>query len=134
MARVILRKPLSAGCKFLPLLIQGAGMQRDVNIDVCQDVLNQRLMQLDQLRTPSTTRPKKTTRTNKTADGIEPEQCSVLTYYALHERRLIERALTRINQGNYGWCKDCGRHIGADRLEFEPSTELCTYCINDRDR
>ena len=53
----------------------------------------------------------------------------------LAERRLkeIDEALSRINQGNYGICKECGKEIPEERLEAVPSTELCYDCRQMQD-
>lgn len=42
--------------------------------------------------------------------------------------RKIEEALTRIKDGSYGHCVECGAHIGAKRLEARPTAELCIEC------
>jgi RNA polymerase-binding transcription factor DksA len=40
----------------------------------------------------------------------------------------IDAALARIAEGTYGTCASCGNEIGADRLEFRPSSILCVSC------
>lgn len=40
----------------------------------------------------------------------------------------IDAALARIEEGTYGTCASCGNDIGADRLEFRPSSILCVSC------
>lgn len=40
----------------------------------------------------------------------------------------IDAALARIKDGTYGTCASCGNEIGADRLEFRPSSILCVSC------
>lgn len=40
----------------------------------------------------------------------------------------IDAALARIEDGTYGLCASCGNEIGADRLEFRPSSILCVSC------
>jgi RNA polymerase-binding transcription factor len=42
--------------------------------------------------------------------------------------RLIEAALTRIEQGEYGVCAACGDEINPKRLEALPWTQLCLRC------
>ncbi|HZD24282.1 MAG TPA: TraR/DksA C4-type zinc finger protein [Acidimicrobiia bacterium] len=42
----------------------------------------------------------------------------------------IDSALTRIENGTYGTCANCGNEIGADRLEFRPASVLCVECKN----
>lgn len=47
------------------------------------------------------------------------------------ERKLlskIEEALERIDDGEYGFCEDCGEAIGEKRLEARPVTTLCIDC------
>lgn len=107
-------------------------MQRAVNLDICQKTLYHRLLQLNQLQEPNTQLKGKPA-ADKPTDVGEPEQKRIMTLYIAQERRQIERALSRIKQKDYGWCKDCGHHIGADRLESNPSTELCTRCVHDGD-
>ncbi|NLM51865.1 MAG: hypothetical protein GX197_03465 [Firmicutes bacterium] len=52
---------------------------------------------------------------------------------SLHEKnRLIlekvEEALARIEAGQYGRCKNCGKPIPEERLKAVPYTELCLAC------
>ena len=47
------------------------------------------------------------------------------------ERKLIAKikeALTRIDDGSYGRCEECGEKIGRERLEARPVTTLCIDC------
>lgn len=47
------------------------------------------------------------------------------------ERKLIvkiKEALTRIDDGSYGKCEECGEHISRERLEARPVTTLCIDC------
>ncbi len=47
------------------------------------------------------------------------------------ERKLIlkiKKALDRIGEGNYGYCKVCGEPIPPNRLEARPEAELCIEC------
>jgi RNA polymerase-binding transcription factor len=47
------------------------------------------------------------------------------------ERKLIvkiKEALTRIDDGSYGKCEECGENIGRERLEARPVTTLCIDC------
>ena len=37
----------------------------------------------------------------------------------------VERALTRIDEGNYGTCEACGKQIGDERLAAQPYARLC---------
>jgi len=40
----------------------------------------------------------------------------------------VERALARLSQGDYGWCRDCGCFIGLARLRALPFTRRCHPC------
>jgi DnaK suppressor protein len=40
----------------------------------------------------------------------------------------IEEALTRIEHGTYGVCRDCGEPIAVARLKAIPWTRVCIVC------
>lgn len=40
----------------------------------------------------------------------------------------IEQALNRIEEGEFGWCTDCGEEIAPGRLKIDPSVSLCVRC------
>lgn len=42
--------------------------------------------------------------------------------------RLIEEALVRLDQGEYGYCLECGDAIAANRLRAVPWTPYCLGC------
>jgi len=44
------------------------------------------------------------------------------------ELRRIAAALTRIEEGEYGWCVECGEAIGEKRLEIDPAAPRCRAC------
>jgi len=46
----------------------------------------------------------------------------------LEELRAVESALDRFESGRYGFCKECGVEIPAERLEASPSAARCTTC------
>jgi len=41
---------------------------------------------------------------------------------------LVEDALTRIDDGTYGKCQECGKPIPAERLDAIPYTPYCVGC------
>ncbi len=47
---------------------------------------------------------------------------------------LIERALERLDSGDYGTCEDCGRPIDEARLEAVPWTARCVACQGEVER
>jgi DnaK suppressor protein len=42
--------------------------------------------------------------------------------------REVERALAKLDEGNYGSCETCGKEIGEARLEAMPATRFCRDC------
>lgn len=42
----------------------------------------------------------------------------------------IQRALERIDNGDYGLCRDCDEPIAAQRLEFDPAALRCITCAS----
>ena len=44
------------------------------------------------------------------------------------ELKRIDAALTRMAEGDYGYCARCGEAIGVKRLELDPATPICIDC------
>lgn len=44
------------------------------------------------------------------------------------ELRQLEIALKRLDEGDYGYCAQCGDEIAAQRLDLLPTTPLCATC------
>jgi DnaK suppressor protein len=44
--------------------------------------------------------------------------------------RLIEAALQRIEDDEYGYCQECEEPINPKRLEFDPTVLLCIECAS----
>ena len=42
----------------------------------------------------------------------------------------IEAALRRLEDGEYGYCAECGEEIPAGRLAINPTSECCVNCAN----
>lgn len=63
--------------------------------------------------------------------ATERENDDVLTAIGAesrHEIDMIDLALKRIEQGEYGECHECGEHIDELRLAAVPYAELCIQC------
>ena len=45
----------------------------------------------------------------------------------------IEKALDKINNGNYGVCESCEENIRVKRLEVRPVTEMCISCKEEEE-
>ena len=43
-------------------------------------------------------------------------------------RRRIDAALTRIEEGEFGYCQECGEDIAPARLELDPTVPTCVSC------
>ncbi len=48
--------------------------------------------------------------------------------------RKIDKALKKIDAGEYGVCERCGEEIGMKRLEARPVTDLCIRCKEEEER
>ncbi len=46
----------------------------------------------------------------------------------LQEVRMIEAALKRIEEGEFGYCVNCGRPIASARLDLVPHAARCAKC------
>lgn len=44
--------------------------------------------------------------------------------------RAIAAALSRIEEGDFGWCEDCGEFIGFARLDVDPCAMRCVSCAS----
>ena len=46
----------------------------------------------------------------------------------------IAAALQRIDDGDYGLCRNCDEPINPKRLEFDPTARLCIQCAEEAER
>jgi DnaK suppressor protein len=46
----------------------------------------------------------------------------------------IDKALTKIDEGTFGVCEDCGAAIHPKRLAARPETNLCIKCKEEQER
>lgn len=46
----------------------------------------------------------------------------------------IEKALEKVEKGEYGVCESCGEDIGIKRLEARPVTDLCIRCKEEQEK
>ncbi len=44
--------------------------------------------------------------------------------------RGIDAALKRLDEGDFGYCQECGEDINPKRLEFDPTALLCIDCAS----
>ena len=63
------------------------------------------------------------------AQGIEDQELARLSASRLTERaRRLRIALTRVSDGHYGVCSECGEPIPARRLAAMPDATTCVAC------
>ena len=62
-------------------------------------------------------------------DALQQQaMAKAMTVRKQNEKRSLEEALYRMNQGNYGDCIDCGEAIELKRLKLKPSVLKCLDC------
>ncbi len=64
-----------------------------------------------------------------TAERGEAERLALQLRETLQE---VERALAKLDAGDYGICEACGQPISPARLEAKPATPLCINCASKR--
>lgn len=45
-------------------------------------------------------------------------------------RRQLELALKRLDDGEFGWCDECGEPLAARRLDVDPAVTRCVECVS----
>ena len=69
------------------------------------------------------------------ANNVVNQQVSLsIRERELNKLRLIDNALNRIANSEFGECEDCGDDIGDKRLELQPWAELCIVHAEERER
>lgn len=70
-----------------------------------------------------------TSATDVIADQYETKEEMHFQEEAIRERiKKIEKALKKIDEGNYGICEKCGQPIEEVRLKIDPAVETCRRC------
>ncbi|MDR2194935.1 MAG: TraR/DksA family transcriptional regulator [Treponema sp.] len=68
------------------------------------------------------------------SDDIDRKMLEALGTQDMKRLKLIDSALTRIQQGKYGLCIRCGKRIPRDRLEAIPYALMCIECKSLEER
>ncbi|AEF85917.1 C4 zinc finger domain protein, DksA/TraR family [Treponema primitia ZAS-2] len=68
------------------------------------------------------------------SDDIDRKMIEAIGSQELKRLKLIDSALTRIQQGKYGLCVKCGKRIPQDRLEAIPYALMCIECKTAEER
>jgi len=62
------------------------------------------------------------------ADDIDRKMLETVSAQDIKRLRLIDAALSRIQNGRYGICMKCGKKIPEERLEAIPYALMCILC------
>ena len=65
--------------------------------------------------------------------AMDREVDMALSDLEIAELGAISRALSRLQEGRYGCCVDCGAEIAFERLRAEPQAERCLPCAQQRE-
>ncbi len=68
------------------------------------------------------------------SNTFERDQEMTMARNAKENLILVQAALTRIDQGEYGVCESCGEPIGKMRLQAFPRATLCMECKQRQER
>lgn len=68
------------------------------------------------------------------SDDIDRQMIEALGAKELNRLKLINSALSRIQQGKYGLCIKCGKRIPQERLEIMPYALMCVECKTAEER
>ena len=59
-------------------------------------------------------------------DALQQQAMAAETQRRRHRQvLLLDAALQRLDDGEYGYCVSCGEEIGANRLALDPATPFC---------
>ena len=62
-------------------------------------------------------------------DALQQQQMSHASRAAYRKRLVaVEQALRSLDEGEYGWCEQCGELIDVRRLEIKPESARCIGC------
>lgn len=86
---------------------------------------NARPVELDQTRVGRLSRQ----------DALQSQALSVASLERNRaETGRLRAALEKIEEGDYGWCKECGEAIPEARLEIDPAADYCVACAAEHER
>lgn len=68
------------------------------------------------------------------SDDMDRKMLEAMGSKDIKRMKLIDSAITRIEQGKYGLCMKCGKKIPRERLEAIPYALLCIDCQSADER
>ncbi len=111
---------------------------RQIDLKQCRELL---LAKRSRLLSRISEEPIVLTRQDYVADNDDQATFTHDEFVSLELRRRnydefkqVEDALTRLENGSYGICMECGRHLTAKRLLALPWAESCTACEEELTR
>ncbi len=67
-------------------------------------------------------------------DAMQAQAMSIETGRRRRQKLLqIEAALRRLDEGEYGYCQECGEDIAEARLEVDPAVLTCIDCASTKE-
>lgn len=67
-------------------------------------------------------------------DALQAQAMSIETGRRRRQKLVqIEAALRRIDEGEYGYCQECGEDIAVARLKVDPAVYLCIDCASRKE-
>lgn len=106
--------------RFRPQLVRELG---DVEALLAQSAENSAPVQLDQQSVGRIAR----------MDAMQAQAMAQEAGRRYHNRKLrIQRTLARIDEGEFGYCAECGEPIGVGRLNVDPTFPHCIACASAR--
>lgn len=88
----------------------------------------QRLLQLLETGNGSSQLGRNPDRTDRAVSYGERERKLALSALEQQYLQQVEEALQRIDNGSFGYCRDCGQEIAGGRLEIMPHAAFCVAC------
>ncbi|GAB1481854.1 TraR/DksA family transcriptional regulator [Treponema sp.] len=68
------------------------------------------------------------------SDDIDRKMIEAIGSQDIKRLKLIDSAITRIQQGKYGLCMKCSKRIPTDRLDAIPYALMCIECKSAEER
>ena len=97
---------------------------RKAELEARRDLLTRRMQEIDAELDSHDSKDWEELATERESDEVLED----LGSSAQQELRMIDAALGRIDEGEYGYCVTCGKEISQERLDAVPATPFCRVC------
>ena len=72
------------------------------------------------------------------ADDVTKDRFQMINFRLRNRQKKfqksVQKALTKLEEGTYGECEDCGADISTNRLKARPTATLCITCKDEQER